>query len=466
MKAFMDKDFLLKTDTAKALYHDFAAKLPVIDYHCHVNPVEIAQNRRFDNLAQLWLGGDHYKWRLIRANGTEEKLVAGDGSDYEKFIAFAHALPKAIGNPVYHWTHLELRRYFDCELIVSPDTADEIWKTCNAKLARGGYAVRDIIRRSRVEAIATTDDPADSLEWHSAIARDSTFETKVLPVFRPDKALNIEKPGFTEYMAKLGDAAGIVIKTLDDVFAALCRRLDFFDHMGCRAADHGFDYVPWIEPAAWDTPTLFTKAMNGERLTAVEIDAYKTALLLFLGREYARRGWVMQLHYGVQRSVNRVMFNTLGADTGYDAISTFDCSRNIAALLNALEESGELPKTVLYSLNPNDDAMLVSLCGCFTESGVVCKVQHGSAWWFNDTKHGMEAQLINLASRGLLGGFIGMLTDSRSFLSYTRHEYFRRILCNLLGAWMENGEYPNDIKALGGIVSNISYYNTKRYFGF
>ncbi|MDR1735649.1 MAG: glucuronate isomerase [Oscillospiraceae bacterium] len=466
MKAFMDRDFLLQSDTAKTLYHSYAGDMPVIDYHCHVSPAEIAQNRGFENLAQIWLGGDHYKWRIVRASGEDERLITGDSTDYEKFLAFARALPKAVGNPVYQWTHLELRRYFDCDLIISPATADEIWKHCNDRLKGGGFNVRDIIRRSRVEAIATTDDPTDTLEWHKAIAEDSAFETKVVPAFRPDKAVNIEKPEFKEYIEKLGRSAGVAIRTLDDLYAALVNRLDFFDKMGCRASDHGLDYVPFAQDAQEDAPKLFARAMGGGSLTASETDAYKTALLLFFGREYAKRGWVMQLHYGAQRNVNSAMFARLGPDTGYDAISARDCSRNIARLLDALESKDELPKTVLYSLNPNDDVMLVSICGCFMRGGTLCKVQHGSAWWFNDTKAGMENQLAALASRGLLSGFIGMLTDSRSFLCYTRHEYFRRILCNVIGAWVENGEYPADMETLGGIVRDISYNNTKNYFGF
>ena len=465
MKPFMDEDFLLRTDAAKALYHNHAAKLPVIDYHCHVDPAEIAQNRRFDNLAQLWFGGDHYKWRLIRAGGEEERLVTGtDSTDYEKFEAFARVLPKAAGNPVYHWAHLELKRYFDCDLPLSPDTAAEIWEHCGKKLRDGGFRARDIIRRSRVETIATTDDPADTLAWHESIAKDTSFATKVVPAFRPDRALHVEKPEFAAYIAKLGEAAGIPIRTPDDLFAALENRMDLFGKMGCRAADHGLEYIPYAGGA--EDKRVFERALNGETLTLGETDIYKTALLLHLGRAYAKRGWVMQLHYNVQRNINAAMFQALGPDMGYDAISSYECGRNIAALLNALERSGELPKTILYSLNPNDDAMLDSLCGCFMGGSTVCKVQHGSAWWFNDTKQGIESHLTGLASRGLLGGFAGMLTDSRSFLSYTRHEYFRRILCNLLGGWAEDGEYPNDSKAMGGMVEDISYYNTKRYFGF
>jgi glucuronate isomerase len=403
----------------------------------------------------------------MRAAGAEERLITGkDSSDHEKFLQFARALPKAIGNPVYHWAHLELRRYFDCELPLSPDTAEEVWASCNRKLAGEGFAVRDIIARSNVTAIATTDDPIDSLEWHKQLAADASFKTKVVPAFRPDKAINVDKPGFQAYIAALGQAAGMPIKGLDDLYAALENRLDFFDSMGCRASDHGIDYVPFAQDAEKKAPALLRRALAGETLSAAEADAYKAALLLFLGKQYAKRGWVMQLHYGAQRNLNAPMFAKLGPDTGYDAISGFECSRNIAALLGALESQGQLPKTILYSLNPNDDAMLVTVAGCFLGAGTVCKVQHGSAWWFNDTKAGMEAQMSSLAARGLLGGFVGMLTDSRSFLSYTRHEYFRRILCNLMAGWVENGEYPAEMATLGSLVQDISYNNAQRYFGF
>jgi glucuronate isomerase len=467
MKAFMaDNDFLLGSDTAQTLYHVFAATMPIVDYHCHVSPAEIAQNRRFENLTQLWLGGDHYKWRLMRAAGTEERLITGkDSSEYDRFLAFAHALPKAIGNPVYHWAHLELQRYFGCELTLSPHNADKIWDICGKKLS-AGLTVRDIIRCSMVEAIVTTDDPADSLEWHKQIAEDKSFKVKVVPAFRPDKALNIDKPGFLEYLAQLGEAAGVPIAALEDLFAALENRIAFFAQMGCRSSDHGLDTVPYAADAEALAPQIFARARRGETLTAGEAEAYKTAVLLFLGRQYAKRGWVMQLHYGAQRNVNTPMFNRFGPDTGFDAISNAECSRALARLLDGLEQTGELPKTVLFSLNPGDNAMLATVAGCFTENNTVCKVQHGSAWWFNDTKGGMEEQLVSLASRGMLGGFIGMLTDSRSFLSYTRHEYFRRILCNLLGQWVENGEYPYDLDVLGGLVRDISYRNAKNYFGF
>ena len=463
MRAFMDGDFLLTNETAKTLYHEHAAQMPVIDYHCHVSPEEIANDRRYDNIAQAWLSGDHYKWRLMRANGEDERYVSGGGSDHDKFMAFARALPKAPGNPVYHWTHLELRRYFDCELTLSPETAEEIWRHCNQKI--GELTVRQIITRSRVEALATTDDPADSLEWHKAIAEDRSFATKVVPAFRPDRAVNIEKPDFAEYLSKLGGAAGIPVTDMDGLLAALENRVNYFDSLGCRASDHGLDYIPYAGDEEQKAPGLLRKALaGGQPLDEDEVEVYKTALLLALGRIYAKRGWVMQLHYGAQRNINTAM--SVRPDIGYDAISSRECSQNTAALLDALERTGELPKTILYSLNPNDDAALASICGCFMGGGALCKVQHGGAWWFNDTKPGMEAQLISLASRGMLGGFVGMLTDSRSFLSYTRHEYFRRILCNLLGTWAESGEYPRDIPVLGAMARDISYHNTAGYFRF
>lgn len=462
---FMDEDFLLSNETAKTLYHQYAKKMPIVDYHCHVNPREIAENKSFDNITQVWLSGDHYKWRMIRCNGVDEKYITGDSTDREKFQAFAEALARAIGNPLYHWTHLELKRYFDCDLVLGPDTAEEIWNLCNKKLRSGSMTVRDIIKQSRVTTICTTDDPTDSLEWHKIMAEDHSWDIQVLPAFRPDKALNADKAGFPQYITSLADIWGKPIATLDDVTAALSSRIDFFHAAGCRASDHGVDYVPFQLDRACAEKAL-ANALKGESLTPRELDCYKTAILLHLGREYAKRGWVMQLHYGAQRSVNPAMFRQLGPDTGFDCISTRDCSQGITGFLGALSGENQLPKTVLYSLNPCDDALLASVAGCFQGVEAPSKIQHGSAWWFNDTKTGMRAQMTNLANLGVLGNFIGMLTDSRSFLSYTRHEYFRRILCDLLGGWVENGEYPDNLALLGGLVQDISYNNAMRYFGF
>ena len=465
MKAFMDQDFLLSTPTARTLFNDYAKDMPIVDYHCHVSPREIAEDRRFDNITQAWLGGDHYKWRLMRAQGIEESLITGDAPDREKFQAFAEALPRAIGNAVHHGAHLELRFYFGCDLVLGPDTAEEIWNICNEKL-RGGLTVREMIRRAGVTTVCTTDDPIDSLEWHAKMEKDETLTVKVLPAFRPDKAVNAEKPGFADYIAELGKAAGMTIATLADLEKALSARLDHFGAHGCRASDHGLDYVMFSPDHGELAPAVFQKALAGKTLTTAECEAYKTALLLFFGREYARRGWVMQLHYGAQRNVNPQMFRLLGPDTGFDCIDTRDCAAGITGLLGALAGEEMLPKPLLYSLNPGDNAMLDSVIGCYSAPGTPGKVQHGSAWWFNDTLKGMEEQMASLASIGMLGCFVGMLTDSRSFLSYTRHEYFRRILCGMLGRWVENGEYPADMETLDGIVRDISYNNAMGYFGF
>lgn len=462
---FMTEDFLLKNETAKILYHRYAENMPIIDYHCHINPQEIFEDRKFENIAQIWLGGDHYKWRLIRSNGVEESEITGQVDDFTKFKHFAAMLPKAIGNPMYHWTHLELKRYFGYDGILNAETAEEVWQLCNEKLQSNDMTVRSIIKKSNVKMIGTTDDPIDSLEWHQKLAADSSFDVAVVPSFRPDKAINIEKAGFAEYIQKLESASGIAIRTVEDVKAALSNRLDFFCALGCRASDHGLDYIVYEPAAASEVEAVFAAARSGRPLTVQQANSYKTAIMLHLGREYAKRDVVMQLHYGAQRDTNTEMFKKIGPDTGFDCISTVDCGNAITKFLNALETEKALPKTVLYSLNPQDNQMLDTILGCFQGTEVAGKLQHGSAWWFNDTKLGMEAQLTSLANLSLLGNFIGMLTDSRSFLSYTRHEYFRRILCNLIGEWIENGEYPADEKQAGQIVQDICYYNAERYFG-
>lgn len=462
---FMTEDFLLKTETAKTLYHHYAENMPIIDYHCHINPQEIFEDRKFENIAQIWLGGDHYKWRLMRSNGVDESEITGPAEDFTKFKNFAAMLPKAIGNPMYHWTHLELKRYFGYNGILNAETAEEVWQLCNEKLQNSDMTVRSIIQKSNVKMIGTTDDPVDTLEWHQKLAADSSFNVAVVPSFRPDKAINIEKAGFNEYIQKLEAASGIAIHTVEDVKSALSNRLDFFCSLGCRASDHGLDYIVYEPAAAAEVEAVFAAARNGCSLTVQQANSYKTAIMLHLGREYAKRGVVMQLHYGAQRDTNTEMFKKLGPDTGFDCISTVDCGTAITKFLNALEAEKALPKTVLYSLNPQDNQLLDTILGCFQGTEVAGKLQHGSAWWFNDTKLGMEAQLTSLANLSLLGNFIGMLTDSRSFLSYTRHEYFRRILCNLIGEWIENGEYPADEQQAGQIVQDICYNNAKRYFG-
>ena len=462
---FMGENFLLTNDTAVRLYHEHAKKMPIIDYHCHINPREIAEDRIFENITQVWLGGDHYKWRMIRSNGVSENEITGDAEDRIKFQRFAEALPRAIGNPMYHWTHLELKRYFGYNGALNGDNAEEIWNLCNEKLKEKEMSACGLINRSNVAMIGTTDDPIDSLEWHKAIAESGKIKTRVLPSFRPDKAVNIDKNGFVEYIALLGQAAQLEIKTAADVKAALTKRLEFFCELGCKASDHGLDYICCTLADEAEVERIFAKAMRGECISEIEAEAYKTAILLHLGREYSRLGVVMQLHYGPQRNTNTAMFRRLGPDTGFDCIATRECSHALAELLDALNIDGKLPKTVIYSLNPHDNEMIDTIIGAFQSDEIAGKIQHGSAWWFSDTKSGMEAQLRSLANLSVLGNFIGMLTDSRSFLSYTRHEYFRRILCNIIGEWVENGEYPADMKTLGGLVEDICYNNAAKYFG-
>ena len=467
MKPFMDKDFLLETETAKTLYHEFAAKTPVLDYHCHINPKEIAEDRSFDNITQVWLGGDHYKWRFMRSCGVEEKYVTGDASDYEKFCKWAECIGKAIGNPLFHWSHLELQRYFGYNGVLSQKTADEVWNLCNAKLQEASMSVRNLIKQSNVTLICTTDDPIDSLEWHKKIAEDDTFDVKVLPTWRPDKAMNIEKPDYLDYLDKLAAAAGMSeIITFTDLKKALINRMDFFASMGCRISDHGLEYVMYVPADEEEIEAIFLKRQNKMHLTKEEEIKFKTAFMLFVGREYTRLGWAMQLHYGCKRDNNTAMYEKMGPDTGFDCINNHAPSSQMADYLNALNVTDELPKTVIYSLNPNDNQAIGTILGCFQDSTAVAKIQQGSAWWFNDHKTGMEEQMISLANLGNLSGFVGMLTDSRSFLSYTRHEYFRRILCNLIGGWVENGEFPADMDILKEIITDISYNNAKRYFGF
>ena len=466
MKPFMDKDFLLSTETAKTLYHDYAEKMPIIDYHCHINPQEIAEDRRFDTITQVWLGGDHYKWRQMRSNGVDEKFVTGDASDKEKFEKWAQTLQKAIGNPLYHWSHLELQRYFDCYETIKAENADEIFDLCNKKLAEPSMSVRGLIKQSNVTLICTTDDPVDSLEWHKKIAEDKSFDVKVLPAWRPDKAMNLEKPEYLDYLAKLSDVSGIKINSFADLKEALKVRLAFFDSMGCKVSDHALNYVMYKPATDEEIEAIFAKRLAGGTVTEEDELKFKTAFMVFVGREYNRLGWVMQLHYGTKRDNNVFRYNQLGPDTGYDCINTESSSAQMANFLNALNSTDELPKTIIYSLNPCDNAAIGTVLGCFQDSTAVGKIQQGSAWWFNDHKVGMTEQMTSLANLGLLANFVGMLTDSRSFLSYTRHEYFRRILCDLIGKWVENGEYPNDIEFLGKMVQDISYNNAVRYFGF
>lgn len=466
MKQFMDKDFLLSTETARSLFHEHAENTPILDYHCHINPEEIAKDRKFENITQVWLGGDHYKWRQMRSNGIEEQYITGNASDREKFQKWAETLEKAIGNPLYHWSHLELQRYFGYTGVLNGSTAEEVWNLCNAKLQEDGMSVRNLIKQSGVTLLCTTDDPADSLEWHKALAEDESFDVQVLPAWRPDKAMNIEKPDYAEYLGKLGESAEMEIRTFADLKAALVKRMDFFNNMGCKASDHALEYVMYVPAAEEEMEDIFAKRLAGEAVTKEEELKFKTAFMIFVGKEYYRLGWAMQLHYGCKRDNNVFRFGQLGPDTGYDCINNYAPAAQMADFLNALNATDELPKTIIYSLNPNDNAAIGTILGCFQDAGVAGKIQQGSAWWFNDHKTGMTEQMTSLANLGLLGNFIGMLTDSRSFLSYTRHEYFRRILCELVGGWVENGEYPADYKTLEKIVKGISYNNAVRYFGF
>ena len=457
---------MLSTETAQKLYHEYAEVMPIIDYHCHINPQEIFEDRKFENITQVWLGGAHYKWRQMRSNGVEEKYITGDATDREKFQKWAETLEMAIGNPLYHWSHLELKTYFGYEGILNGDTAEEVWNLCNAKLAEDSMSARNIIRQSNVTLICTTDDPADSLEWHIKIKKDDTFDVKVLPTWRPDKAMGLEKADYLDYIDKLGDVSGVKIDNFKSLLEALQVRMDFFEEVGCRISAHGLEYVFHKPATAEEIEAIFAKRLSGETVSREEELKFKTAFMIAMGRAYNKKGWAMQLHYGVKRDNNQSIFRKLGPDAGIDCINNFAPSSEMADYLNALAETDELPKTILYSLNPVDNAAIGTIIGCFQDSSAVAKIQQGSGWWFNDNKTGMIEQMTSLANLGLLGNFIGMLTDSRSFLSYTRHEYFRRIMCELIGGWVENGEYPADYKALEKIVKGISYNNAVRYFEF
>ena len=473
MRNFMDKDFLLSNKTAQRLFHEAAAEEPILDYHCHLNPAEISENRRFDNLAQIWLGegnaGDHYKWRALRANGVDEALITGLNADpYERFLAWADTVPRLLGNPLYHWTHLELQRYFDIHIPLNRESAPEIWKAANERLKNDpDFSVFGIFKKFKVDTVGTTDDPADTLEWHEKLAAENSIKANVNPSFRPDKSLNVDKEGFVEYIEKLGKTAGKKISSLKDLLEVLHKRIDFFDKLGCRSSDHGIEYLPFrtAPGAEWENEVeqTFEKALAGSRADKKSADSYKTFVLAFLASCYKEKNWAMQIHLGAIRNNNTQMFKALGPDTGYDAIHDHHTAENLSRFLDHMEQQGKLPKTILYSLNPADFYPLATIMGCF-QGGMPGKMQLGSAWWHLDHKDGMEDHMKLLANTGLLSSFIGMLTDSRSFLSYPRHEYFRRILCNILGVWAETGEIPNDFTLLSGIVKDISFRNAKRYF--
>lgn len=466
MKKFMDKDFLLQTNTAKELYHNHAANMPIFDYHCHINPQEIAVDKRYENITQIWLYGDHYKWRAMRTNGIHERYCTGDASDWEKFEKWAETVPNTIRNPLFHWTHLELKKFFGIDKILSPATAKEIWDECNAKLQTPEYSVRNIIRMANVDTICTTDDPIDSLEFHKQIKADG-FEVSVLPAWRPDKAMAVENVEiYNKYIASLAAAANITIDSFSSFLAALDKRHQFFHNNGCRLSDHGLETIIAEEYTLEEIEKVFLKIRNGLNLNTEEILKFKSCMLYEFGIMDHARGWTQQFHLGALRNNNTRLFNKLGADVGFDSIGDFEIGKPLSKFLNRLDLNNQLAKTVLYNLNPRDNELIGTMIGNFQDGSVPGKIQFGSGWWFLDQKDGMEKQLNALSNLGLLSRFVGMLTDSRSFLSYTRHEYFRRTLCNILGNDVENGEIPHDMVLLGKMVENICFNNAKTYFNF
>lgn len=466
MKPFMNEDFLLQSEVAKKLYHEYAEQVPVLDYHCHLEPREIAEDIRFKNMTELWLGADHYKWRVMRSHGIDEKYITGDASDEEKFHAFARALPKCIGNPMYHWCHLELQRYFGIYETLSEKNWKEIYDSCNEMLQKPEMSARNLIRMSNVTLVCTTDDPADDLHYHEQIAADREFGVKVLPAWRPDLAMCPEKEEYAAYMERLSAVSGVEIVDFTTLKQALVKRLDYFAERGCCISDHGLDYAEFRPVSGEDMERLVRRSLAGESLTREELLSFKTMMMLFLGAEYKKRNWAMQLHYGAKRENNELIYRSAGANAGIDCINPEGFAADVADFMNALNRDGNLPRTIIYSLNPADNALIGTMIGCFQGDGIRGKIQQGAAWWFNDHKYGMEEHMKSLASLSLLGNFIGMLTDSRSFISYPRHEYFRRILCNYIGGLVENGEYPEDYELIGELVRDISYYNAVNYFGF
>ncbi|MED4013749.1 glucuronate isomerase [Priestia aryabhattai] len=466
MKQFMDDHFLLTNETAAHLYNTYAKDMPIIDYHCHLNPQEVYENKQFKTLTNVWLDGDHYKWRLMRANGIEEEKITGSASDYEKFLAWAKTVPMTIGNPLYHWTHLELKRFFNIDEILNEQTAPFIWEKANEKLRSGKFGARDLITRSNVKVICTTDDPTDSLEYHMKLRDVQGFETQVLPSFRPDKGLEINQEGFKSWIAKLQDCSNRSIHTYDDLLKALESRARFFHSMGGRLSDHALNKMVYTKTSKEEVSEIFLKALKGEGVSTEEESKYKSYTLIFLGKLYNELGWAMQFHLHALRNNNTKMFRQLGPDTGYDSMYDGQVAEPLVQILDQMDVQNSLPKTILYSLNPKDNYVLASIIGSFQGDGIPGKLQLGTAWWFNDQREGMLEQMKALSNVGLFSRFIGMLTDSRSFLSYTRHEYFRRLVCSLIGTWVEEGEVPNDQQLLEQIVKGICYENAKDYFSF
>jgi glucuronate isomerase len=467
MTHFLTEDFLLTNDFAKTLYHQYAKDLPIIDYHCHLSPQDIATDRRFENLTRAWLEGDHYKWRAMRTLGIDEKYITGNGTDEDKFKQWAVTVPYTMRNPLYHWTHLELKRYFGADQLLTPESADTIYSQANEQLAHPGYTTRGLLTRMKVEVVCTTDDPADTLEYHQQI-KHSGFSTTILPTFRPDKAYAVENPvTYNAYLEKLSAASGVTINSFKALIAALENRIEYFHSLGCKLSDHGLEQLYFPEDKqAFSAETIFVKLLKKENLTKPEIQYIKYATLVELGRRYHQKGWTQQFHLGALRNTNERMLRALGPDTGFDSIGDFTQAVALSRFLNELDNSNQLARTILYNLNPGDNEVMGTMIGNFNDGSIKGKIQFGSAWWFLDQKDGMEKQINTLSNMGLLSCFIGMLTDSRSFLSFPRHEYFRRILCNLIGRDVANGELPADEKWLGKIVSDICYHNAKNYFNF
>jgi len=467
MSVFITSNFLLNNEAGRTLYHDYAEGVPIIDYHCHIPVEDIARNTQFKNLTHVWLYGDHYKWRAMRTAGVDEKYITGNAPDWEKFLEWAKVVPKTLGNPLYHWTHLELLRYFDVDVLLNEESAGRIWKHCNDLLAKPEFSAKGIIKKMNVRVVCTTDDPVDSLEYHKQIAEDESFDVKVLPAFRPDKALGIEDPAsYKEWLDKLSASSGMAIHSYKDLLAAIKQRHDFFHERGCRLSDHGMETVCADDYTEDEVNQIFSKALAGKNTTELEQRKFKSALLYEMGKLDHSRGWVQQYHLGAIRNNNSRMFRTLGPDTGLDSMGDFPQARSLARFLDRLDSGNQLAKTILYNVNPTDNALFATMIGNFQDGSVAGKMQFGSAWWFMDQKDGIEAQLRTLANMGLLSHFVGMLTDSRSFLSYPRHEYFRRVLCNMLGADIEKGLIPADMELVGSMIKDICYNNADKYFDF
>ncbi len=465
-KSFIHKNFLLETDAARQLYHNYAKEMPVIDYHCHLSPKEIAENKKFDNLTQLWLEGDHYKWRAMRANGVDESFITGNKPDKEKFLKWAETVPYTLRNPLFHWTHLELKRYFEIDELLNGGSAERIYNMCNEKLQTEEFKVQNLIRKANVEVICTTDDPIDSLEYHKQL-HESDFEVKVIPAWRPDKAMAVEEtPVYNNYLNKLEAISGNSINSFLNLLDALQKRHDYFAANGCKLSDHGIEGFYVEKYTLKEIEKIFQKVRKGEVLQYPEVLKFKSAMLIEFAKMDFEKGWVQQFHYGVLRNNNSRMFQKLGPDSGFDSIGDFTVAKSINRFFDNLASIGKLTKTIIYNINPRDNDMTATMIGNFQDGTTPGKMQFGSGWWFLDQEQGMEAQMNTLSNHGLLSRFVGMLTDSRSFLSYPRHEYFRRVLCNLLGNDIEKGLIPNDIELVGEMVQNISYFNSKNYFDF